>query len=212
MWAPVTAGSTGDATIQLNSLTVASTAGAGIVVDGSAGSGTTTVTGFSGNSVTKAATGGALFNTVTFDSSLVTPGIQPVAAGTLTVGAVPGDVTGAGVSIQDSMGNLNLGVAKIFNNNRVLTDSRRDPDREHPGRTKLSDSKIRCSHNRKPVRQHRGHQHQLARKQHWHRSADLHSTADDRVSVMSILHAMRIDNGERLGVSPPWPAHEHTEG
>lgn len=110
--------STGNATVQLNSLTVASTAGAGIVVDGSAGAGKTTVTGFSGNSVTKAATGGALFNTVTFDSSLVTPGIQPVSAGTLTVGAVPGDVKGAGVSIQDSMGNLNLGVAKIFNNNR----------------------------------------------------------------------------------------------
>ncbi len=110
-------GSTGNATVQLSSLTVSSSAGAGIVVDGSAGAGTTTVTGFSGNSVTKAATGGALFNTVTFDSSLVTPGIQPVSAGTLNIGAVPADVKGAGVSIQDSIGNLNLGVAKIFNNN-----------------------------------------------------------------------------------------------
>ena len=112
-------GSTGNATVQLSSLTVSSSAGAGIVVDGSAGTGprTTTVTGFSGNSVTKAATGGALFNTVTFDSSLVTPGIQPVSAGTLNIGAVPADVKGAGVSIQDSIGNLNLGVAKIFNNN-----------------------------------------------------------------------------------------------
>ncbi len=27
-----------------------------------------------------------------------------------------------------------------------------------------------------------------------------------------ILHAVRIDNGERLGVSPPWPGHKHTEG
>ena len=111
------AGSTGDATIQLNSLTVSSTTGSGIVVDGSAGTGITTVTGFSGNTVTKAANRGALFNTVTFDSNLITAGIQPVAAETLTVGAVPGDVAGAGVSIQDSMGNLNLGVAKIFNNN-----------------------------------------------------------------------------------------------
>ena len=110
-------GSTGKATVQLSSLTVASSAGAGIVVDGSAGTGTTTVTGFSGNSVTKAATGGVLFNTVTFDSSLVTGGIQPVTAGTLTVGAVPADVKGAGVSIRNSKGNLNLGVAKIFNNN-----------------------------------------------------------------------------------------------
>ncbi|MEJ7593534.1 MAG: hypothetical protein WKF77_18500 [Planctomycetaceae bacterium] len=110
-------GSTGNATVQLSSLTVSSSAGSGIVVDGSAGAGTTTVTGFSGNSVTKAATGGVLFNTVTFDSNLITPGIQPVTAGTLTAGAVPADVTGAGVSIQNSMGNLNLGVAKIFNNN-----------------------------------------------------------------------------------------------
>ena len=109
-------GSTGNATVQLNSLTVASSAGSGIVVDGSAGMGTTTVTGFSGNSVTKAATGGVLFNKVTFDSSLTTPGIQPVSAGTLSIGAVSADVTGAGVSIQNSLGNLNLGVAKIFNN------------------------------------------------------------------------------------------------
>ena len=109
-------GSTGKATVQLSSLTVASSAGAGIVVDGSAGTGITTVTGFSGNSVTKAATGGVLFNKVTFDSSLTTPGIQPVSAGTLSIGAIPADVTGAGVSIQNSLGNLNLGVAKIFNN------------------------------------------------------------------------------------------------
>lgn len=110
-------GSTGDASVQLSSLTVASSAGSGIVVDGSAGTGTTTVTGFSGNSVTSAVTGGVLFNTVTFDSNLIAPGIQPVSAGTLTVGAVPADVAGAGVSIQNSTGNLNLGVAKIFNNN-----------------------------------------------------------------------------------------------
>ncbi len=109
--------STGNATVQLNSLTVASTAGSGIVVDGSAGTGITAVTGFSGNTVTTAATGGVLFDTVTFDSNLVTSGIQPVAAGTLTVGAVPGDVAGAGVSIENSLGNLNLGVAEIFNNN-----------------------------------------------------------------------------------------------
>ena len=109
--------SAGNATVQLNSLTVASSAGSGIVVDGSAGDGTTTVTGFSGNSVTKAATKGVLFDTVKFDSNMTTPGIQPVSAGTLTIGAVPGDVTGAGVSIRNSTGNLNLGVAKIFNNN-----------------------------------------------------------------------------------------------
>jgi len=110
-------GSTGNAIVQFSSLSVSSTDGSGIVVDGSAGTGTTTVTGFSGNSVTKAATGGALFNTVTFDSNPVTPGIQPVSAGIFTVGAVPGDVKGAGVSIQNSNGNLNLGLAKIFNNN-----------------------------------------------------------------------------------------------
>lgn len=110
--------STGHAIVQLDSLTVSSIAGSGIVVDGSAGIGPriTTVTGFSGNTVSKAANGGVLFNTVTFDSNLMTGGIQPVAAETLTVGAVPGDVAGPGVSIQDSKGNLNLGVARIFNN------------------------------------------------------------------------------------------------
>jgi hypothetical protein len=111
------AGSTGDATVQLSSLTVSSSAGSGIVVNGSAGSGTTTVTGFSGNSVTKAANRGVLFDTVTFDSSMITPGFQPVSTGTLTVGAEPGDVAGAGVFIQDSRGILNLGVVQIFNNN-----------------------------------------------------------------------------------------------
>ena len=59
-----------------------------------------------------------MFDTVTFDSNPVTLAIEPVSAGTLTIGAVPDDVTGAGVSIQNSLGNLNLGVAKIFNNTR----------------------------------------------------------------------------------------------
>lgn len=111
------AGSTGNAVVLLNTLAVSSTSGAGIVVDGSAGAGTMWVSGFAGNSVTKAATGGALFNTVTFDSNPVTPAIEPVSAGILIVGVQATDVKGAGVSIQNSTGDLNLGVARIFNNN-----------------------------------------------------------------------------------------------
>ncbi len=111
------AGSTGNAVVLLNTLDVSSTSGAGIVVDGSAGAGTVWVSGFAGNSVTKAATGGALFNTVTFDSNPLTPAIEPVSAGLLSIGAVPDDVKGAGVSIQNSTGDLNLGLARIFNNN-----------------------------------------------------------------------------------------------
>jgi len=111
------AGSTGSAVVLLNALAVSSTSGAGIVVDGSAGAGTMWVSGFAGNSVTKAATGGALFNTVTFDSNPITPAIEPVSAVLLRIGAVPDDVTGPGVSIQNSTGDLNLGVARIFNNN-----------------------------------------------------------------------------------------------
>ncbi len=111
------AGATGNAVVLLNALSVSSSSGAGIVVDGSAGAGTTWVSGFAGNSVTEAATGGALFNTVTFDSNPLTPDIDPVSAGILSVGAVPDNVTGAGVSIQNSTGDLNLGVARIFNNN-----------------------------------------------------------------------------------------------
>jgi hypothetical protein len=54
---------------------------------------------------------------VTFDSNPLTLDIDPVSTGLLSVGAVPDDVTGAGVSIQNSTGDLNLGVARIFNNN-----------------------------------------------------------------------------------------------
>jgi hypothetical protein len=111
------AGSTGNAVVLLNTLSVSSSSGAGIVVDGSAGAGTMLVSGFAANSVTKAETGGALFNTVTFDSNPLTPAIDQVSAGLLSVGAVPDDVKGAGLSIQNSTGDLNLGVARIFNNN-----------------------------------------------------------------------------------------------
>jgi hypothetical protein len=110
-------GSTGKAVVLLNALNVSSTNGAGIVVNGSAGSGTMFVSGFAGNSVTKAADSGVLFDTVTFDSDPLTPEIEPVSAGILSVGAVPDDVKGAGVSIENSTGDLDLGVARIFNNN-----------------------------------------------------------------------------------------------
>ena len=114
----------GDTTVQLSSLTVSSSAGSGIDVRGSdgagagagAGAGTTTVTEFSGNTVKKAVTGGVLFNTVTFDTNPLTTEIEPVSAGTLNIGAATANVKGAGLSIQNSKGNLNLGVAKIFNN------------------------------------------------------------------------------------------------
>jgi hypothetical protein len=111
------AGSTGNAVVLLNTLAVSSTSGAGIVVDGSAGAGTMWVSGFAANSVTKAENGGALFNTVTFDSNPLTPAIDQVSAGIISVGAVPDDVKGPGLSIQNSTGDLNLGVARIFNNN-----------------------------------------------------------------------------------------------
>lgn len=111
------AGSTGNAVVVLNTLSVSSTNGSGIVVDGSAGAGTMFLSGFAANSVTEAATGGVLFNTVTFDSNPLTPAVDQVSAGLLSVGAVPDDVKGAGLSIQNSTGDLNLGVARIFNNN-----------------------------------------------------------------------------------------------
>lgn len=110
---------TGNAVVLLNTLAVSSTAGAGIVVEGSAsaGAGTTWVSGFAGNSVTEAANGGVLFNNVTFDSNPLTPAIDQVSAGILSIGAVPDDVKGRGVSIENSTGDLNLGLARIFNNN-----------------------------------------------------------------------------------------------
>lgn len=110
-------GSTGNAVILLNTTTVSSTTGSGIVVDGSAGAGTVWVSGFAANSVTNAATGGVVFNDVTFDTNPLTPAIESVTAGLLTVGSTPTDVTGPGVSIENSTGDLNLGVVRIFNNN-----------------------------------------------------------------------------------------------
>jgi hypothetical protein len=111
------AGSTGNAVVLLNTLAVSSTSGAGIVVDGSAGAGTMWVSGFAANSVTQAATEGVLFKNVTFDSNPLTPAKDQVSAGILSIGAMPDDVKGRGVSIENSTGDLNLGVARIFNNN-----------------------------------------------------------------------------------------------
>lgn len=111
------AGSTGNAVVLLNTLAVSSTSGAGIVVDGSAGAGTMLVSGFAANSVTQAATEGVLFKNVTFDSNPLTPAKDQVSAGILSIGAMPDDVKGRGVSIENSTGDLNLGVARIFNNN-----------------------------------------------------------------------------------------------
>jgi hypothetical protein len=113
----VSTSDTGNAVVLLNTLAVSSTSGAGIVVDGSAGAGTMLVSGFAANSVTQVATEGVLFKNVTFDSNPLTPAIDQVSAGILSIGAVPDDVKEAGLSIQNSTGDLNLGVARIFNSN-----------------------------------------------------------------------------------------------
>ena len=110
-------GSTGDLLLRFSSVSASSTTGTGILVDGSAGAGSTFVAAFSNNTVSTAATGGVSFDTVTFDANPTLAGIQSVAAATLNVGDTAADITGPGLSIDNSTGKLNLGVVKLFNNN-----------------------------------------------------------------------------------------------
>ncbi len=115
--AALAGGSTGNLILALNSVTMASSAGAGANLDGTAGAGTLFVTSFRDNAVTTAATGGILVDTVTFDSNLIAGGFQQVAGNTLTIGnsADTTDVLGDGLRLIDPTGNLGFGNINIYN-------------------------------------------------------------------------------------------------
>lgn len=111
-------GSTGNLVLSIEDTTVASTAGAGFNVNGTAGAGTIFVTRFADNTVTRAATGAALFNTVTFDADPTTAAIEQVNGGTLQIGASNNiNLVGDGLRLLDPTGDLRFAVLNIFNRN-----------------------------------------------------------------------------------------------
>lgn len=109
------AASTGELIINVANTTAEATAGSGFFIDGSMGAGTAFVSQFQSNSVTASAVSGAAFTDVTFDAA---PGgaIDPVAMSSLTIGSTTARVTGTGMSMTDSTGEVDMGDVDIFNN------------------------------------------------------------------------------------------------
>ncbi|HAB11123.1 MAG TPA: hypothetical protein DCE47_05495, partial [Planctomycetaceae bacterium] len=110
--AETTTGSTGDLLLSVSSTSVSSSGAAGMRLDGSDGGGTLTITGFTGNGVTAAGTGGILADTVTFDSNPSTVAIESVDVEDLTISA-----TGDGLQLLSPSGELDLGTLSITNSN-----------------------------------------------------------------------------------------------
>lgn len=109
--------STGDLLLSIETTTLASTGGSGVVLDGSAGAGTLYVTGFSNNTVTLAAAGGFLADTVTFDADPATAAFDVVAGGVLLIGDADAavEITGDGVRLIDPTGALDFSTLDVFN-------------------------------------------------------------------------------------------------
>ena len=105
-----TAGSTGDLLLDVANTSVSSSGAAGIRLDGSAGSGTLGITGFSDNSVSASATGGLLADTVTFDSDPATVDIDAISAGDLEISA-----TGDGLQLLSTSGEFGFDTLTITN-------------------------------------------------------------------------------------------------
>jgi len=110
-------GSTGDLIFSMSNTTLASTAGAGVNLDGSAGTGTLFVSALSNNTITQGGGGGFLADTVTFDADPSTAAIETVNAGTLTIGDSDSavEINGDGLSLIDPTGSLAFTMLDIFN-------------------------------------------------------------------------------------------------
>lgn len=115
--AALQAGSTGSMNLTLGTFTLASTAGAGVNLDGTAGTGKINVVSLAGGTITKAATGGFLANKVTFDGNLVTAGNQAVSSTGLTIGSSTDttQVKGDGVRLIDPTGIWGISSLNVFN-------------------------------------------------------------------------------------------------
>jgi len=107
----------GDAIVSLSNTSVRSTAGTGINLNGSAGAGTLFLTQLSGVAVTRAANGGFVADTVTFDADPTTAAIDAVTGATLTVGSSTtlANIMGDGVRLLDTSGNVAFTTLDIFN-------------------------------------------------------------------------------------------------
>lgn len=111
------AASTGDLMLSMTGLSLASTAGAGVNIDGTAGAGTAFVTELEDVNVTQAALGGFLVDTATFDADPTTAAIDSVSASTITIGNATSttDIMGDGLRLLDPTGALDIGILSIAN-------------------------------------------------------------------------------------------------
>ncbi len=112
------AGSTGDLILALTQTTFASNAGAGINLNGAAvGTGDLYVTTLASNTISTAATGGFLADTVRFDANPTQAGVQQVSANSLTIGDLANTtaVTGDGLRLLDPTGTLSIAALNIAN-------------------------------------------------------------------------------------------------
>lgn len=107
---------TGDIVASLTDITASSTTLAGIRV-GNFGTGTVTVTDFSGLTVTQAGANGIQVDDVIFDADTGTAGIQQVAGGDTAIGSLGTRVTGDGLRLNNVLGSLGFGDLDIFNDN-----------------------------------------------------------------------------------------------
>ncbi len=102
--------------INNNTLTGGSN-GAGLAIDGS-GTGTVTITSFSGNNIRAAGANGVDITDVTFDADLATAGIQQVSGGNTLIGIDAANrVQGDGLRLNNVLGDINFNDLTIFNNN-----------------------------------------------------------------------------------------------
>jgi hypothetical protein len=106
-------------TVNLQNLTLANVGNqAGALLNLNGTGGTLIVTGMSNLNIGTGGgeTGGLVFNTVTFDSDLVTGGAQAVNAGALTIGTGGARVQGDGLSLTNVSGSLTFSDLDIANN------------------------------------------------------------------------------------------------
>lgn len=109
----------GNLNLNVSGNTLNSGMGTGALIDGSMGFGTLFITGFDGNTVTNAATGGLLVETATFDADPGTAGIQQVAGGDTNIGNLmtTTNVTGDGLRLNQVLGDIAFGDLNIGNDN-----------------------------------------------------------------------------------------------
>lgn len=100
----------GSIRFSLGNSSLISTAGSGLTLNGTGGAGTLVVTGLADNAITAAATAGAIFETVTFDSDLGTVGDQAVSGGGSSISA-----SGAGLRLNNVTGGLDFDSISIGN-------------------------------------------------------------------------------------------------